>query len=205
MSHHFLLAVVSYFVATASPGPSNMALMAVAMNQGRQAAFAMACGIVAGSLFWGAMAVLGFASLLNTYAELLALVKLLGAAYLSWLAIKTWRTALAGRLASPTCSSERSALKKHFRRGLHLHLSNPKAIFAWLAIVTLASQDTSGWRDSVCLLVVCMGIGAMVFGTYALAFSFSAVRGWYHQWQRYLNAMIGAVFASAAGRLWCSD
>ncbi|MFZ6861933.1 LysE family translocator [Undibacterium sp. Ji67W] len=205
MSHYFLLAVISYLVATASPGPSNMALMAVAMNQGRQAAFAMACGIVAGSLFWGAMAVLGFATLLNTYAQLLTLLKLFGAAYLLWLAVKAWHTAFAGRLASPTCLSERTALKKHFHRGLQLHLSNPKAIFAWLAIVTLASQGASGWRDSVCLLVVCVGIGAMVFGSYALAFSFSAVRMWYQRWQRWLNAILGAVFASAAGRLWCSD
>src|SRR5450830_1563237 len=136
MSHDFLLAVLTYLIATASPGPSNLALMTVAMNHGRRVALAMACGIISGSTWWGAMAVLGFAGVLQTYAEVLVLLKVIGAAYLFWLALISLRRVFVTASTSTSLPESRATFAAHYQRGLKLHLSNPKAIFTWLAIAS---------------------------------------------------------------------
>ena len=43
--HHLLLVFTAYVIAAASPGPSNMRIMGVAMHQGRQAALTLAAGV----------------------------------------------------------------------------------------------------------------------------------------------------------------
>ncbi|MCY1269883.1 hypothetical protein D9M70_183950 [compost metagenome] len=49
--HHLLLVFTAYIVGAASPGPSNMRIMGVAMNQGRRPALLLAAGVVSGSFF----------------------------------------------------------------------------------------------------------------------------------------------------------
>ena len=46
--HHLAIVYGAYIIATASPGPSNMAIMAVAMQRGRKAGLSIAAGIVTG-------------------------------------------------------------------------------------------------------------------------------------------------------------
>ena len=205
MSHQFVFALLTYLIAAASPGPSNMALMAVAMNQGRRAAIAMALGIMCGSMFWGVMAVIGFASLLTTYAQLLTALKMLGALYLFWLAAKALRSGLSASVELTQQTPAPMPLNKHIQRGLHLHLSNPKAIFTWLAIASLAANENGTWSDNVCLLITCMTIGATVFISYAIIFSSAVIRRWYCRWQRALNFLLALVFGVAAGKLMYAD
>ena len=49
---HLAMVYGTYLIATASPGPSTMAIMATAMRDGRGPALALAAGVVTGSLFW---------------------------------------------------------------------------------------------------------------------------------------------------------
>lgn len=55
-SHELILIFTPYLVATASPGPSNMAIMGTAMKKGRGAALALAAGVVSGSMVWALLA-----------------------------------------------------------------------------------------------------------------------------------------------------
>ncbi|MGH8808101.1 MAG: LysE family transporter, partial [Noviherbaspirillum sp.] len=78
LSPDALLAYSVYFVATASPGPSNLAIMSIAMNAGRKSALTFAVGVVSGSLFWALLAALGLGATLATYSQLLIVIKLAG-------------------------------------------------------------------------------------------------------------------------------
>lgn len=71
-----LLVYAAYIIAVASPGPSNMRIMGVAMDQGRRAALILAAGVVTGSVFWGMMAATGVSALLARYAEALIVLKI---------------------------------------------------------------------------------------------------------------------------------
>jgi threonine/homoserine/homoserine lactone efflux protein len=55
-SAHVLLAYIAYFIGTASPGPSNLAIMSLAMRSGRKAALTFALGVVSGSFCWALLA-----------------------------------------------------------------------------------------------------------------------------------------------------
>lgn len=62
-SANLLLAYSAYLVATASPCPSNLAIMAIAMNSGRKSALLFALGVVSGSFFWAILAWIAIVSL----------------------------------------------------------------------------------------------------------------------------------------------
>ena len=95
--NHLMIVYGAYIVATASPGPSNMAIMAVAMNRGRRAGLAIAAGIVTGSLLWAAIAATGLSSLLATYSDALFVIKIAGGLYLLYLAWKAARSEASDR------------------------------------------------------------------------------------------------------------
>ena len=52
-SANLLLAFATYAIGSASPGPSNFAVMATAMNLGRKHSLMLALGVVTGSGIWG--------------------------------------------------------------------------------------------------------------------------------------------------------
>lgn len=62
----------TYIVATASPGPSNMAIMGTAMRDGRLPALALTAGVITGSLFWAILAATGMSAVLAAYAQALS-------------------------------------------------------------------------------------------------------------------------------------
>ncbi|WP_460116298.1 LysE family translocator [Pseudomonas sp. H2_D02] len=83
-----LLAFGTYVLAAASPGPSNMAIMDVAMRDGRTRALMLASGVITGSLFWAILAATGISALLAAYAQALLLIKVVGGVYLLYLALR---------------------------------------------------------------------------------------------------------------------
>src|SRR5258706_9313722 len=92
-----LFAWSAYLVGTASPGPSNLAIMSIATSTGRKAAFAFAAGVVSGSFFWAVLAALGLSAVLVAFSGFLVMVKIFGGLYLLWLAFKSGRSALTAK------------------------------------------------------------------------------------------------------------
>lgn len=200
------LACAVYTVGVASPGPSNLAIAQAAMEHGRARALALAAGVIAGSVTWGLLAALGLAALLQRYAALLVLVKVLGGAYLLWLAWKAARAARAPAvLAQPGEASPPRRKRAMFARGAALHLTNPKAIFVWLSLVSLALPGGATTHAALTMIAACAAIGVAVFGGYALAFSTAAARRAYRAAHRWLNAGLACVFAYAGARLLLSN
>lgn len=205
MTHHFFVAVLTYLIATASPGPSVMALMAVAMQQGRRDALAVACGIISGSVWWGSLAMLGFAGVLQTYAQLLVVLKFLGAAYLFWLAFNALRKVVMHPSGSRALPVQSGSFARLYLRGLKLHLSNPKSIFTWLAIASLSAQGAPTWRDQLQLLLTCAVICSGVFFTYAVVFSTTSAQRYYLRCERFLHMVLTLTFGVAAVKLLTAD
>ncbi|MEN0099996.1 MAG: LysE family translocator, partial [Brucella pseudogrignonensis] len=93
-AYQLLLVYTTYVIAAGSPGPSNMRIMSVAMNQGRKAGLMFAAGVVTGSIFWGLMAATGVSAILTRFAEALIVLKIFGGLYLLYLAFKAARAAM---------------------------------------------------------------------------------------------------------------
>jgi threonine/homoserine/homoserine lactone efflux protein len=195
-----LLAYSAYFVGTASPGPSNLAIMSIAANRGRRAASTFALGVVSGSMFWATVTTLGLSAALVACAQLLVAIKIAGGLYLLWLGFKSARAAWSpSRTDAREAPSDEPSGRRLYLNGVLMHLTNPKAVFVWMSIVSLSSTRSGGVQYGV--IPCCAAIGFTVFVGYALLFSTDLARRLYRRFQRALNAVLAVAFGAAGVRL----
>ncbi|MEZ2353165.1 LysE family translocator [Caballeronia sp. RCC_10] len=199
-----LLAWSAYFVGTASPGPSNLAIMSIASTSGRRAALAFAAGVMSGSFFWAMLAALGLSAALTAYSGILVAVKICGGVYLLWLAFKSGRSAWRPPVRAASANAAEPDARRLYARGALLHLTNPKAILVWMSVAALGSSAGQGPSHMLTVVAGCLCIGVSVFGGYAALFSMAPARRIYARIQRYLDACLALVFGAAGIRLLAS-
>ena len=198
-----LLVYAAYVIATASPGPSNMAIMGVAMSHGRAPALVLAAGIVTGSLFWAILAATGISTVLSAYADALVALKIAGGLYLLYLACRSARSALAATVPQTLSRADgsRADYASVYRRGVLLHLTNPKAILAWIAIMSLGLKPDAAPYTLAAILGGCLVLGIIVFGGYALIFSTGPMVYAYRKARRWIEGTLAVFFGFAGLRL----
>ncbi len=199
----FLSAYLVYLVAVLSPGPANLAIMSTAMAQGRRAALVLALGIFAGSFTWAMAASLGLATVLRHYGQALNLLKIAGGLYLLYLAIKAARSALRKNQPtmqkdSPIRSQQTGAI---FLRGYLIHLTNPKSIFAWVAIISLGLPPNASLSSVTMVVGGCLITGFCVFCGHALLFSTARAARLYTASRRYVDGTLALLFGAASVKM----
>ncbi|MDH7791486.1 LysE family translocator [Ochrobactrum sp. AN78] len=202
--YQLLLVYTTYVIAAGSPGPSNMRIMGVAMNQGRKAGLMFAAGVVTGSIFWGLMAATGVSAILTRFAEALIILKIFGGLYLLYLAFNAGRAAMTSDAKIATRAPNGEAFLSGgelYRRGLLLHLSNPKSILSWIALVTLGLGTNSSWSHLVAFLGGCIVLSITIFCGYAIVFSTAPMVRLYRSARRWIEGILAAVFGLAGIRL----
>lgn len=198
--NHLMFVYAAYLVAVASPGPSNMAIMGVAMRQGRASAVSLALGVLTGSLFWAALAAAGISTILAQYSEALFSIKIVGGFYLLYIAYKSARAALSAQSQSMKSESLRTRAT-HYRRGVLIHLTNPKSILGWIAIMSLGLRPDAPSYTLQAIIAGCAAIGFLVFVGYALIFSTAAMGRGYQKSRRWIEGTLAVVFGLAGIRL----
>jgi threonine/homoserine/homoserine lactone efflux protein len=197
-----MLAYLAFAIGVASPGPSVLAVMGMAMAQGRARALVLASGVVSGSLFWGLCAALVLAALMQRYAAALMLVKLVGGLYLLWMAWQAARKAVRGAQASAGADAGPApGYARLYLRGAAMHLTNPKAVVVWLSVVSLAMPAGAAAPDALAFVASCVPLSAAIFTCYALAFSTAPARRAYRAGERGINAVLAGVFGYAGVRM----
>ena len=188
-----------FLIGVLSPGPAILAIMLFSAKLGRSRGLVFALGISAGSLFWGAVAALGLASLLRTYAEFTIVLRIVGGLYLLWLAFKSLRSAFKGHTSVPAQIPEPRKLINLFLSGLMLHLMNPKAIFVWLAVVSvgLGAVVESNPLIALSMVLVCWLFSLIAFTAYAVIFSSEPVIAVYRRCARIIDGICGTFFVAA--------
>ena len=202
--NHLLVVFTAYVIAAGSPGPSTLRIMGVAMNHGRQAGLALAAGVISGSLFWGLSAATGVSALLARYAEALIVLKILGGLYLLYLAVRAARSAMTPDTAISSGAAQIETAPSSvalYRHGLIMHLANPKAVLAWIALVTLGLGAKASWHDVTTTLVGCAILSVTIFGGYALVFSTAPMIRLYRRARRGIEGGSAVFFGFAGLRL----
>ncbi|CAL9521604.1 Leucine efflux protein [Streptomyces sp. enrichment culture] len=125
------------------PGPNSLYVLSVAARRGVRTGYKAAAGVFTGDAVLMTLAAAGAGALLQTSPLLFGVVKLLGAGYLTWLAVGMLRGAWAlwrsraerdGRdesgAAEPQPRGEAAAAERErpYRRAVLISLFNPKAI-----------------------------------------------------------------------------
>ena len=193
---------IAYFIAVISPGPAVLAIITTSMNSGRKAGVVFAMGVLTGSLFWGVLAAVGLSAVMAVYADFVFYLKICGGFYLLYLSGKAFRSAWNSHSISTVTQSDQTVhLRRLYLRGLGLHLTNPKAIFAWMALVSLGLPQASSAIMSGLFIAGCMVIGMITFCGFALVFSIPSVLAGYQKTRRLIEASMGVFFAFAGWKM----
>ena len=197
-----LVAFSIYFLGVASPGPSNLAIMGVAMSGSRKSALFMALGVISGSVFWGLLAAFGLSVVLASFSGLLVAIKIIGGLYLLWLAIKSARSAITKNCTAQVSQKiVESSNLKIFCSGAAIHLTNPKAVFVWMSIVSFAMPVNAPLTSVLMVVLGCCMIGIVVFCSYAILFSTVLARQVYMKLRRYFESCLALFFGFASYKM----
>lgn len=120
------------------PGPNSLYVMSIASRFGIKTGYIGALGVFTGDLILILCTVLGAASLLHAFPWLFILLKIVGAAYLSYLGIKlliaSWHTWQSKTQTIESTDTPVGAQQFHpYRTALTISLLNPKAILFYLS------------------------------------------------------------------------
>ncbi len=196
-------AALAFLIAAGSPGPATLAVAATAMAKGRRSGRALACGLALGLSLWGCVAAAGLGALMLAWAPAMLALRLIGGAYLLYLAWASARSALSRRV-DRNIGADTATAGKNFRRGLMLNAMNPKAVLAWTAVIAVALPANATPAEIWAIVALCSGIGLLIYIAYADAFSRPAIMAGYARARRWLEAGFAALFGAAGLKLMLS-
>ncbi len=184
---------LAFFIVAVAPGPATISNATVAMSHGRKAGFKYGLGLSFGLGFWGLIAASGMGAVLQGSIYLLMVLKVLGGLYLLWLAFLAGRSAWRSDTKSPVESNNQG----WFFRGLLLNLSNPKAVVAWMAALSVGLDSNDGIHAVAVATAVCIGVGFAIYALYTILFSIGSMMRGYQRFRRRINGIVSGLFALA--------
>ena len=170
MSLETLLAfTLAMFLLAASPGPGFLMVVARALTGGFTAGLAAIAGLVLGDILFLVLAILGLSALAAVMGEFFLAVKILGALYLVWLGVKTWRSRPdLPEMDTPEAPRTKLPHRRSAALGFFVTLGNPKAILFYGALLpTFIDVAALTASDVAVLSVVVTLVLFAVLGVYA--------------------------------------
>jgi threonine/homoserine/homoserine lactone efflux protein len=166
------------------------------MASGRRYGLALAAGVTTGSLAWSIAAAAGLSVAMLANAWVFEVLRYAGAAYLLFLAFKSARSALRPG-AAPAMETAAPSLATAYRRGLLLHLTNPKAILFFGSLYAVGVPAGTS-PASLALVIAAVGLQSFaLFHGLALLFSSPPLAAGYAKLRRWFEAVFAAAFAFA--------
>jgi len=198
----FLAGVAVLALLTISPG-ADMALVAkVTLDRGRRAALWASVGICTGTLVHATASALGLSVIIATSAEAFTAVKLVGAAYLAYLGVRSLRASFRADHADAVSGATARRGATPYLQGLLTNILNPKVAVFYLTFLPQFIDPTGNVLAQSLAFALAhsvMGIAWLSAYAYVLArlsalFARSGVRRW-------LERITGAVLVGLGVRL----
>ena len=177
---------VVLIVAIASPGPAMLMATQSSLSAGRTAGIAVGAGLGLMAAIWTMMALLGFGVVFELFPFLYVGAKLVGAAYLLYLAYRMWRS--AGVPARAVIKPTRRAI----RQGFLVNLFNPKSVLFAAAVLVTVFPAGPGLADSIVIVANHFLVEIAFYTALASGMSTQAVAN------RYMRARVCIDRAAAA-------
>lgn len=185
-----------------TPGPNMMYLVSRSVTQGRRAGTVSLLGVAAGFLVYLVATNLGLAAAFVAVPSLYLAVKIAGAVYLGWLAVKTLRP--GGASVFTPAALEPDSARRLFTMGLVTNLLNPKIALMYLSLIPQFIQPAEGNVLAQGLLLGAVQIAIAVTVNFLIVLGagtiavFLAGRPFWARVQRYL---MGTVLGGLAVKL----
>lgn len=195
----FLFLTVSWALIIA-PGPDMLYVITRGMTQGRRAGMLSAVGVICGILIHTIAATLGLTLIFQTSALAFLIVKYLGAIYLIYLGIKSWREkSVFSVQVSSAVSSQRV-----FWQGVLSNVLNPKIAIFFLAFLP---QFVDKGSSQVTLQLIVLGLTFAMLGLIFLlvvGYSSGTIGGWFTnrpQYAQFLGRLSSGILVALGVRL----
>ncbi len=197
----FALFITVSWALIIAPGPDMLYVITRGMTHGRRAGMLSALGVICGILVHTIAAALGLTLIFQTSALAFLVVKYLGAAYLIYLGIKSWRerNVFTLQASSPTVSS-----RQLFWQGVLSNVLNPKIAIFFLAFLPQFVDKSS---DQVTLQLVTLGLTFACLGLLFLiivGYSSGTIGSWITRRPhvaRFLGRLSGGILVALGVRL----
>ena len=202
-SEHWLLFLAVWVAASLPLGPNALNCIALSAGAGFRRSLWALCGILLASFCHMTATLFGVATVLAANATLFQTVKLAGAAYLIWMGISLWRR---GERIEFARSSESPARIAIIRRAFLISMSNPKAVFAYLAVFSQFVEPGNELFARLTILVpTSFSVTILVYGGYcALGLGIARVLGTVRR-RHVFNRTVGALYMAVGAGLALAD
>lgn len=184
-----------------APGPDNLGVLSLGLSRGRRAASGFAFGCAAGCLVHTLLAAVGVSALIAASPTAFTALKLVGAAYLLYLAWQAFRSS-GVRLATAGGDAERR-FWPYVGRGLIANAINPKVGLFFLAFLPQFVSPGANAGTQIVLLGGIFTLSAMLVFQLLALFS-GALGTWLQRRARvgvWLDRLTGVLFVGLAARL----
>ena len=156
-----------------TPGPDMTLFLSRTLTNGRASGIASVLGANVGCLVHTMLAVLGISALLAASPTGFWLLKIIGAAYLVWLAVQA---ILHGSSLSLEPAQKSGSLWKDFAMGVGINILNPKVAIFFITFLPqfVSADDPAAWKKMLFLGVYFVALSlplvvGMVFAADGLA------------------------------------
>ncbi len=152
-----------------SPGPDNIFVLIQSITNGVRYGIATVLGLISGCIVHTSLVAFGASAIIKSNESLYVTLKVLGAAYLVFLAYKVFKSEAAIAVETDTTESKKS-LSQLFRQGFIMNILNPKVSIFFLALFPgfLFSDSMSTVSQFFVLGFIFMGVSLIVFSGIAL-------------------------------------
>ncbi|HRM48125.1 MAG: LysE family translocator [Alicycliphilus sp.] len=190
-----------------TPGPDNIFVLLQSAQRGWRAGMCVVLGLCLGLVGHTAAVALGLAAVFAASSMAFTVLKVVGAAYLAWLAWGALRAPASVHEAPPggaAAAGGNGGALRMVGRGVVMNLTNPKVLVFFLAFLPQFADPAQGGmaRQIMLLGLVFMLATLLVFGAIAcFSGAFGALLQRSARAQRLLNRVAGLVFLGLALRL----
>ena len=194
--------ILASILLSLAPGPDNIFVLTQSALYGRKSGIIITLGLCSGLIVHTTAVALGVAAIFMVSTVAFTALKLIGAAYLLYLA---WQALKAS--AQPLSSVSATAIPGHlalYRRGIVMNLSNPKVAIFFLAFLPQFTDPSTGNMTFQLFLlgIVFILVALVVFSAIAcLAGLIAELFKRSAKAQVILNRISALVFAGLAVRL----
>lgn len=137
--HTFLTCLLAVTLLTLTPGVDTMLIIRNSARGGWWDGAVSSLGICSGLFIHAAISALGISIILLQTAWAFTALKTVGACYLIWLGLSSWRRVVANRggilFAEPAAKLQAFSCWRSFREGFLSNVLNPKTIIFYMAFL----------------------------------------------------------------------
>lgn len=200
---HLLPLLAVWALAVIAPGPDFVAVLRTSVAHGRRAGIAVGVGVVSGIACWAVLAMAGLGVLLTRYAEVYAVVRVVGAVFLVGYGLRVlwhaWRHRSSGdggdQDVAATVAPAKGVLAS-WRLGLATNLANPKAVAFFGALFASVLPPGLSAADRAGVVVAMLAMALAWFASMAWVASTGRAAAAYKRGQKAIDTFTGGVLTA---------